>query len=135
MHTVLLTLLILTLSALAQAKERAERPKPLERAKAGRQKDLFWFRVTEEEKSRCDDVDEVALSEAIVEGPPGDTCEADNERFCFCGKKGRSPSTSWKFICGTCIKNKPFSFKIERPDRSAQKEDMREKGKKKSGSR
>ena len=116
MHTVLLTLLILTLSALAQAKERAERPKPLERAKAGRQKvcdnlercedhlpfqDLFWFRVTEEEKSRCDDVDEVALSGAIVEGPPGDTCEADNERFCFCGKKGRSPSTSWKFICGT----------------------------------
>ena len=39
------------------------------------------------------------------------------------------------FLFFRCIKNKPFSFKIERPDRSAQKEDMREKGKKKSGSR
>ena len=60
--------------------------------------------------------------------------QTDQERFCFCGKKGRSPTPNWKFICGKwvgvfqiilkfyhlflrCIKNKPFSFKIERPEK------------------
>merc|ERR1712083_489532 len=112
----ILTLLII--STLSSARERTARPKPSEKAKAERQKDLFWFKVSEEEQSKCSDVSESALGDSIIEGAPGDTCETDQERFCFCGKKGRSPSTNWKFICGTCIKNKPFSFKIERPDRA-----------------
>ena len=36
---------------------------------------MFWFKVTEEERSQCSQVDEAALAESIVEGPPGDTCE------------------------------------------------------------
>merc|ERR550525_867668 len=124
MNSLLTILIVLSLSSLVPAaKDRAGRPKPQEKARAERQKDLFWFKVTEEERTQCSQVDETALADSIVEGPPGDTCQTDQERFCFCGKKGRS-TTNWKFICGKCIKNKPFSFKIERPD-----------GKKKKGSR
>merc|ERR1711953_1154820 len=117
MESLLTILLLLSLSSLVPAKDRAGRPKPQEKARAERQKDLFWFKVTEEERSKCSQVEEAALAESIIEGPPGDTCETDQERFCFCGKKGRSPTPNWKFICGKCIKNKPFSFKIERPEK------------------
>jgi len=91
-----------------------ERPKPWEKAKMERQKDLFWFKVEENAMEACKNVDEASVT--IVPGPPGDTCKVDNERFCFCGKKGKAATQNWKYICGTCHQNKPFSFKIERPD-------------------
>merc|ERR1712133_134379 len=69
--------------------------------------------IKHEESDACKNVDESSVQ--IIPGPPGDSCKEDEERFCFCGKKG-SGSTNWKFICGTCYANKPFSFKIERPD-------------------
>ena len=31
--------------------------------------------MTEQEKSKCEGVDEAAMASSIVEGPPGDTCE------------------------------------------------------------
>jgi len=111
----LLALVVLTLSLLAiiQAQERKNRPRPWEREKMQKQKDLFWFKVGDDETEACKNVDESSVQ--IIPGPPGDSCKEDEERFCFCGKKG-SGSTNWKFICGTCYANKPFSFKIERPD-------------------
>merc|ERR1719461_1335229 len=68
-----------------------ERPKPWEKAKMERQKDLFWFKVEENATEACKNVDEANVT--IVPGPPGDTCKADNERFCFCGKKRESRNT------------------------------------------
>lgn len=109
--------LLLSLAALtsAQGEAREGRPKPWLREKMERQKDLFWFRTTEDEagQAACSAVDEASVE--IVPGPPGDTCQEDGARFCFCGKKGAAETTNWKFICGTCHANKPFSFKIERP--------------------
>ena len=29
--------------------------------------------------------------------------QEDEERFCFCGKKGAAQTTNWKFICGTWV--------------------------------
>merc|ERR1712126_246909 len=92
---------------------KKKQTKALEREKMQKQKDLFWFKVGDDETDACKNVDESSVQ--IIPGPPGDSCKEDEERFCFCGKKG-SGSTNWKFICGTCYANKPFSFKIERPD-------------------
>ena len=30
-----------------------------------------------------------------------DAFQEDEERFCFCGKKGAAETSNWKFICGT----------------------------------
>jgi hypothetical protein len=38
--------------------------------------------------------------------------QEDDERFCFCGKKGNKETASWKYLCGECRQNKPFSFKV-----------------------
>ena len=75
---------------------------------------MFWFKVGDDETEVCKNVDESSVQ--IIPGPPGDSCKVNNkiqniklwifssqedeERFCFCGKKG-SGSTNWKFICGT----------------------------------
>ena len=41
-----------------------------------------------------------------------DNLQEDNERFCFCGKKGTKETSTWKYLCGECRQNKPFSFKV-----------------------
>merc|ERR1712055_258492 len=80
-----------------------------------KKKDLFWFKVAENSTSLCENVDEESLTESIVEGPPADSCQAGGEmRWCFCGKKGSAATTTWRYLCGKCRENKPFSFKIER---------------------
>ena len=37
--------------------------------------------------------------------------QEDNERFCFCWKKVRRETSTWKYLCGECRQNK-FSFKV-----------------------
>jgi len=113
MRAILVAILAMVCLAAAQ-KNRGNRPKPSMRDRQERQKDLFWFKVGDEDTEACKEVDEATVE--IVPGAPGDSCKEDEERFCFCGKKGAAETSNWKFICGTCIKNKPFSFKIERPD-------------------
>jgi len=92
-----------------------QRKRPSDKAKENKKKDLFWFKVAENSTSSCENVDEDNLTVTVVEGPPAESCQSDAERFCFCGKKGQAATTNWKYICGECKENKPFSFKIERP--------------------
>merc|ERR1712066_90138 len=79
-----------------------------------KKKELFWFKVAENSTSLCENVDEESLGEAVVEGPPAESCETKEDEWCFCGKKGSEVATKWKYMCGKCRENKPFSFKIER---------------------
>jgi len=81
--------------------------------KMGRAKHMFWFRVGEEDKTICDNVDESLVLENVVEGPPASGCEQDGERFCMCGKLGPNTRRNWTFFCGRCRKNEPYSFKVE----------------------
>ena len=40
----------------------------------------MFYQINENEKSKCDKVDENKLSEKIIEGPPAAGCAQDNER-------------------------------------------------------
>ena len=67
-------LVFLLLACLAAAqKNRGNRPKPSERDRQERQKDLFWFKVGDEDTEACKEVDEAAVE--IVPGAPGDSCK------------------------------------------------------------
>eukprot|EP00091_Calanus_sinicus_P002470 TRINITY_DN12505_c0_g1_i2.p1 TRINITY_DN12505_c0_g1~~TRINITY_DN12505_c0_g1_i2.p1 ORF type:complete len:124 (-),score=45.74 TRINITY_DN12505_c0_g1_i2:132-503(-) len=65
-----------------------QRKRPADKARE--KKDLFWFKVAENSTSSCENVDEATLTEVVVEGPPAETCQANAEKWCFCGKKGKS---------------------------------------------
>ena len=67
-------LVFLLLACLAAAqKNKGSRPKPSERDRQERQKDLFWFKVGDEDTEACKEVDEAAVQ--IVPGAPGDSCK------------------------------------------------------------
>ena len=93
--------------------------------------------MNEDDKEACTDV--VEAEKTIITGPPAEQCQValmlssspssittsasanqshchhhqeDNERFCFCGKKGTKETSTWKYLCGECRQNKPFSFKV-----------------------
>ena len=64
-------------------KGKGNRPKPWERAKLERQKDLFWFKVTEDDTEACSGVVEANVN--IIAGPPGDSCQVRNNiKRCKC---------------------------------------------------
>ena len=70
----ILVFLLLAVACLAAAqKNRGNRPKPSERDRQERQKDLFWFKVGDEDTEACKEVDEAAVQ--IVPGAPGDSCK------------------------------------------------------------
>ena len=70
----ILVFLLLAMACLAAAqKNRGNRPKPSERDRQERQKDLFWFKVGDEDTEACKEVDEAAVQ--IVPGAPGDSCK------------------------------------------------------------
>merc|ERR1719219_2656769 len=87
--------------------------KPLDKLKQAK-KDLFWFKVEENSTSSCKNVSEDSLGSLLIEGPPADTCTEDGLKFCLCGKKGKEVKKNWRYMCGKCKENKPFSFKIEK---------------------
>merc|ERR1719319_89410 len=104
----------------ADAERSQKRQKPSERSKLQREngaKDVSWFKVDEDNSDACQDV--IEADQTVETGPPADKCQEDDERFCFCGKKGTKETANWKFLCGECRENKPFSFKIEKPERGA----------------
>merc|ERR1712106_1143343 len=108
----LVTVLVVVVLVAMVVEGQRNRKKPND--KAGEKKDLFWFKVAENSTSSCEDVNEDTLGETVVEGPPAESCQADTERWCFCGKKGKAATPNWKYICGECKENRPYSFKIER---------------------
>merc|ERR1711872_576691 len=79
--------------------------------------DVSWFLVAENDTEACVDVDEDANADIINGSPIADECKNDGDRFCFCGKKGLRSTKTWKYLCGECRANKPFSFKVEKPSR------------------
>merc|ERR1711872_1029818 len=103
------TVVVVVVMVMMMVEGQRNRKKPKDK-----KKDLFWFKVAENSTSSCENVDEDSLTETVVEGPPADSCQVDEERWCFCGKKGSATTTTWKYMCGECKENKPFSFKIER---------------------
>jgi len=116
LRTVIFLLLASLLVANAQRGQQGRKQKPSERSQQQREKggkDVSWFKVDEDDKEACTDV--VESEKTIITGPPADQCQEDNERFCFCGKKGTKETSNWKYLCGECRENKPFSFKIEKP--------------------
>ena len=72
MRAILVFLLALACLAAAQ-KNRGNRPKPSLRERQERQKDLYYFKVGEEDTEACKDVNEAAVE--IVPGAPGDSCK------------------------------------------------------------
>ena len=62
-------------------KGKGSRPKPWERAKLERQKDLFWFKVDEDDTEACADVVESSVD--IIAGPPGDSCQVSDKYLDF----------------------------------------------------
>ena len=72
MRAILVALLAMACLAAAQ-KNRGNRPKPSLRDRQERQKDLFWFKVGDEDTEACKEVDEAAVE--IVPGAPGDSCK------------------------------------------------------------
>merc|ERR1712127_586487 len=92
----------------------AQRQKPSERSQQQKQrkgKNAFWFKVDENQKELCNSV--IEADQTVFNVPPADQCKSDEERFCFCGKKGEKQTPNWKYLCGECRENKPFSFKVE----------------------
>ena len=74
MRAILVFLLLATMACLAAAqKNKGNRPKPSERDRQERQKDLFWFKVGDEDTEACKEVDEAAVE--IIPGAPGDSCK------------------------------------------------------------
>merc|ERR1711887_10483 len=105
---VTVVLVVVMVAMVVEGQRNRKKPKD-------KKKDLFWFKVAENSTSSCENVDEESLTESIVEGPPADSCQAGGEmRWCFCGKKGSATTTNWRYMCGECKENNPFSFKIER---------------------
>merc|ERR1712203_139455 len=108
MRAVMVVVVLVMVAMVVEGQRTRKKPKD-------KKKDLFWFKVAENSTSSCENVDEESLTETIVEGPPADSCQAGGEmRWCFCGKKGTAVTTTWRYLCGECKENKPFSFKIER---------------------
>merc|ERR1712183_834264 len=108
MREVMVVVVLVMVAMVVEGRRTRKKPKD-------KKKDLFWFKVAENSTSSCENVDEESLTESIVEGPPADSCQAGGEmRWCFCGKKGSAATATWRYLCGECKENKPFSFKIER---------------------
>ena len=72
MRAILVAILAMACLAAAQ-KNRGNRPKPSLRDRQERQKDLFWFKVGDEDTEACKEVDEATVE--IVPGAPGDSCK------------------------------------------------------------
>ena len=75
----ILVFLLLAMACLTASgqKKKGNRPKPSQRDREERQKDLFWFKVGEEDTEACKDVDEAAVE--IVPGAPGDSCKVSRD--------------------------------------------------------
>ena len=73
MRAILVFLLLAMACLTAAQKRKGNRPKPSQRDREERQKDLFWFKVGEEDTEACKEVDEAAVE--IVPGAPGDSCK------------------------------------------------------------
>lgn len=92
----------------------------------------YILQVDENREAACNNIRENSLGEKIMSGPPSLGCQEDGERFCLCGKRGLQEKRVWRFMCGRCRKNEPFSFKI---DLGRAKGKRKEKGKKNAGKR
>merc|ERR1719341_465591 len=121
MKVTVVTVFLLVLMVAMVVEGQRQRKRPPDKAKENKKKDLFWFKVAENSTSSCENVDEATLTEIVVEGPPAESCQANAEKWCFCGKKGKAAAANWKYICGECKENKPFSFKIERKGKGKKK--------------
>ena len=91
MRAILVALLAMACLAAAQ-KNKGNRPKPSLRDRQERQKDLFWFKVAEEDTEACKDVDEAAVE--IVPGAPGDRCKVSRDAVITNAKILRCSSVS-----------------------------------------
>merc|ERR1711962_38658 len=105
---------LITLVCLSSVLAMKERSKEL---RDRRIEDVSWFLVAENDTEACVEVDEDANADIINGSPIADECKNDGDRFCFCGKKGLRSTKTWKYLCGECRANKPFSFKVEKPSR------------------
>jgi len=90
-----------------------ESKKTENKGKWGLTKNISWFRVGVNEREECQHVDEAAIADKRVEGPPAYACQEDKERFCLCAKRGVAEKKDWRYMCGRCRKNEPYSFKID----------------------
>merc|ERR1712212_1362744 len=87
MRVVMVVVVLVMVAMVVEGQRTRKKPKD-------KKKDLFWFKVAENSTSSCQTGGEM--------------------RWCFCGKKGSAATTTWRYLCGECKENKPFSFKIER---------------------
>jgi len=106
-------LLLLFLSWLGIACQAGKIKNNENKGKWGLTKDISWFRVDENDRDRCKHIQEDSLGDERLEGPPAYACQEDKERFCLCGKRGVNEKKDWKYMCGRCRKNEPFSFKVD----------------------
>jgi len=87
--------------------------KMIKKGKWGLTKNISWFRVEENDRDQCKHIEEDAIVDKRVEGPPAYACQEDKERFCLCAKRGVEEKKDWRYMCGRCRKNEPYSFKID----------------------